>query len=104
MLSGLEFELYLMLAMVGFLLNLGYALIAGVEALQKSSGKRALQFAGAFLVWVLLSAGFAVLVFFQELARSQYGEGVGWLRLVFIGYLLISLAYWRGQRRLRVGS
>lgn len=102
MLSGLEYEFYTVLWLTGFLLNLGFSLIAGIGAFRRSRKDRALQYAGLFLLWLLLSAGFLTFAFFQELGRSHYGQEAVFLRWILIGYPVLALLYWLGQRRLRI--
>ena len=99
--SETEFNLYLVLGLTGFFLNLGYGFLGALEALDRGRRQIALAFAAAVLVWVLLSAGFVFLLYMQAVANADVASQTRFVRGTMLLYPLLAAGVWIGQRRLR---
>ena len=99
--SETELNLYLVLGLTGFFLNLGYGFLGVLEALERGRRQTALAFGAILVVWALLSAGFVFFLYTQATTPADVVSQTRFVRGAMLLYPLLATGVWIGQRRLR---
>ena len=99
--SESEFNLYLVLGLTGFFLNLGYGFLGALEALGRGRRRIALAFAAVVVAWALLSAGLVFFLYSQAMTHADVASQTRLVRAAMLLYPLLATGVWAGQRRLR---